>query len=74
MIGTGIERVDWHLDVPVCEMLSGLKIHLACCGMAERWHLCFILRCTTTEQLCKEMWARIKARKKDHKKAHKKAY
>jgi len=56
------ERVKWHLEVPVCRILRGLKIHLATISLSERWQLCYYLKCSSVEGLCKTMWAMIKAR------------
>ena len=61
------ERVQWHLDVPVCRILRGLKIHLTFVSLGERWRLCWYFDVETTEALAKQMWARIKGRKEKQK-------
>jgi len=58
------ERVQWHLDVPVCRILRGLKTHLAVIGLGERWRLCLYFGVDSAEKLVKQMWARIKDRKR----------
>ena len=58
------ERVQWHLEVPVCRILRGLKTHLAVINLGERWRLCWYFGVETTEVLVKQMWARIKDRKR----------
>jgi len=58
-------RIQWHLDVPVCRILIGLKIHLATIGICEIWQLCWHLKCQSIEELTKKMWAMIKAKRKN---------
>ena len=57
------ERIIWHLDVPVCRILSGLKIHLRTINMAEVWQMCYFFKCEAPE-LPSVMWNMIKKRKR----------
>ena len=61
------KRIEWHLDVPVCRILRGLKIHLSVINLSELWRLCYWLNCDSAESLCKTMWAMIKGRKRGFK-------
>jgi hypothetical protein len=58
------ERVQWHLDVPVCRILRGLKTHLAVISLSERWRLCWYFGVDSAEALVRQMWARIKSGKR----------
>jgi len=58
------ERIIWHLDVPVCRTLTGLRIHLKVIGLAELWHLCYALKCDSLEKLAAVMWDVIKKRQR----------
>lgn len=58
------ERVAWHLTVPVCRILRGLKTHLSLLSLKERGRLCYLFRCETVKQLERVMWELIKLRKK----------
>jgi len=58
------ERIIWHLDTPVCRILSGLRIHLWAMGLSEMWELCYALGCDSPEKLLAAMWDMIKKRKR----------
>jgi len=58
------ERVAWHLTVPACRILTGLKTHISLLGLKERWYLCNVFRCETARQLERIMWELVKLRKK----------
>lgn len=58
------ERIIWHLDVPVCRILSGLRIHLWAMDVQEMWQLCYAFKCDTPEKLLHVMWDMIKKRKR----------
>jgi len=58
------KRIQWHLDVPVCRTLRGLRTHLGFINMGELWQLAYHLECDSVESLTKKMWAMIKGRKK----------
>lgn len=58
------ERIIWHLDVPVCRILSGLRTHLRIIGLTEMWKLCYALKCDTPEKLAAVMWDMIKKRQR----------
>ena len=55
------QRLSWHLSVPCCRILSGLKRHLSFISFGEKWLLCFHLRCEPNS-LHKVLWSRIKGR------------
>ena len=57
-------RLDWHLDVPVCRTLGGLVTHLSLIGLSEVQRLCYELRCDGLLELTKKMWAMEKGRRK----------
>lgn len=60
------ERIDWHLDIPVCRTLRGLKEHLHqlfLLNLRELLALQFIYNCDNNRTLARYMWADIK----DHK-------
>lgn len=67
-----IKRVQWHLDVPVCRILAGLKIHIAALGLKERMWLFYLLGCETADELANIMWQLIRLQKK-HKRSLKAA-
>jgi len=54
------ERIKWHLSIPACQTLSGLRIHLVTIGLSERWKLMSWLRCDDAESLIKRMWRVIR--------------
>ena len=39
------ERIIWHLSVPVCEILSGVRTHVQFMSLLEQWKMCYSLRC-----------------------------
>ena len=55
------ERVKWHLSIPVCRTLSGLRIHLRHTGLYERQWLCWYFMCDSMDELERRMWKAIKA-------------
>ena len=59
------ERIAWHLDIPVCRVLMGVKAHIKAIGYLEAWRLCYTLRCDSLELLEKAMWIAIKKHRKD---------
>ena len=59
-----IKRVQWHLDVPVCRILAGIKNHIAALGLRERMWLSYHLGCETAEELALIMWGLIRLRAK----------
>ena len=59
-----IRRVQWHLDVPVCRILSGIRAHVAALSMKERFWLYYHLGCETTEELVLIMRELIRLRRK----------
>jgi hypothetical protein len=54
------ERIIWHLSVPVCEIMSGVRTHIRHLGLCEVWKLCYALRCRTPDELPAVMWKLIK--------------
>lgn len=46
-----IKRVQWHLDIPVCRILAGLKIHIVTISFKERLRLFYWLGCESAEEL-----------------------
>lgn len=59
-----IKRVKWHLDIPVCSILAGIKAHVAAISMKERFWLFYHLGCETAEDLVLIMWQLIRLRRK----------
>jgi len=59
-----IKRVQWHLDIPVCGILEGVRTHIAAISYNERWLLFYWLDCKSAEELVKLMWALIRLRRK----------
>jgi len=57
-------KLEWHLDVPVCRTLRGLAIHLSLIGLGEVQRLCYELRCEGLIELTKQMWAMEKNRRR----------
>ena len=57
-------RVEWHLDVPACRTLRGLKIHIDTIGLREAWWLCYQCNCDSLKQLVAVMWQLIRLRRK----------
>lgn len=57
------ERIKWHLDVPVCRTLTGLRIHLGIISLGELNGLCFLLKCDSIAALTVKMWDTIKLKK-----------
>lgn len=55
------ERVEWHLSIPVCRTLSGLRRHLTYTGLYERQRLCWYFMCDSMQELESRMWTAIKA-------------
>lgn len=53
-----------HLDTPVCEIMSGVRIHLQAIGLRRTWELCYALHSGTPEKLAAVMWDMIKKRKR----------
>ena len=62
--GMSKERIDYHLDSPVCRVRMGIKTHIAAIGYLEAWRLCYALKCYSLETLEKIMWSMIKKRKR----------
>lgn len=59
-----IKRVQWHLDVPVCRILAGVKNHIAALSLKERmWLFCHIGG-DTPDELALIMWELIRLRAK----------
>jgi hypothetical protein len=58
------ERIMWHLDVPICRILHGLKIHLATISMNELWQLCYTMKCEVPAHLLDIMWDMIQKRQR----------
>jgi len=67
-----IKRVQWHLGVPACKILEGVKNHVAAISYNERWFLFYWLGCKSAEELVALMWALIRLRRK-HKRSSKAA-
>ena len=59
-----IKRVQWHLDVPVCSILAGIKAHVAAISINERFWLFYHLGCETAEDLVRIIWELIRLRRK----------
>ena len=59
-----IKRVQWHLAVPVCSILAGIKAHVAAISMKERFWLFYHLGCETAEELALIMRELIRLRAK----------
>ena len=53
--GMILRRVQWHLDVPVCRILSGIRAHVAALGLKERMWLFYQLGADTAEELVEIM-------------------
>ena len=49
--GRILHRMQWHLDLPVCEILKGIKTHVAALSMKERFWLFYHLGCESAEDL-----------------------
>lgn len=43
------KRVQYHLDVPVCRLLSGIKRHIELIGMDDLSLLCQAMSCSVGE-------------------------
>ena len=59
-----IRRVQWHLDVPVCGILSGIRAHIAALSLKERMWLFYQLGAETAEELAEIMRELIRLRSK----------
>jgi len=59
-----IKRVHWHLDLPVCRILSGIKAHIAACSLKERFWLYYHLGGETVDELALIMRELIRLRRK----------
>ena len=59
-----IRRIQWHLDIPVCSILAGIKAHVAAISIAERFWLFYQLGCETAEDLVLIMRQLIRLRTK----------
>jgi len=57
-------KLAWHLSVPMCRILSGLKTHVSMLGLEEQWRLMYYLKCDSVKMLVKKRWAMIKGGKK----------
>ena len=53
-------RLMWHLTVPVCRTLYGLKIHIATISLCERWQLCYLFGVNEAPELVRILWNMIK--------------
>jgi len=51
--------VEWHLDIPVCRILTGIKIHLRLISISDTQLLCRYFNCSVTE-LTENFWAMMK--------------
>lgn len=60
------ERIIWHLDTPVCEIMSGVRTHVQFLNLKEMWGLCYALKCDSPEELAVVMWKMIQKRRKTH--------
>lgn len=58
------ERILAHMDMPICVILKGLKIHIKAIGYVEAWRLCYALKCHSMEELEKTMWSIIQKRQR----------
>jgi len=58
------EEIVAHLDSPVCEIMSGVRIHVQNISLRTAWKLCYALRCESPEKLAAAMWDMIKKRKR----------
>jgi len=67
-----IKRVQWHLDVPVCRILAGIKTHIAALGLKERFWLFYQLGGESADELVNIMWQLIRLQRK-HKRSLKAA-
>jgi len=56
------ERILWHLGVPACRVLRGLKIHLRTISLLELGALCYYFKVNSIDHLEKKMWSIIKKR------------
>lgn len=63
------EEIIVHLEAPVCEIMSGVRIHVQAIGLLRMWQLCYTLGCDSPEMLTAVMWDMIKKRKRHGKKA-----
>lgn len=57
------ENIEWHLNIPICRVLCGLKTHLSVIGLKRSWQLCYQLQVSSLDELTNKMWAMIKAGK-----------
>ena len=58
------ERLIWHLETPVCRIMSGVRTHVLHLSLKELWALCYALKCDSAEQLTAVMWDMIQKRKR----------
>jgi len=59
-----IKRVQWHLDVPVCRILAGIKIHLTTISIKELFFLYWNLGGESIDDLALIIWQLIRLRRK----------
>jgi hypothetical protein len=57
-------EILWHLDVPVCQILGGVREHIKAIGLKWAWQLCFALKCDGLDALTEKLWSMIKRRKR----------
>jgi hypothetical protein len=56
-------RVEWHLNVPFCEILGNIKIHLALIGYEDLQLIMQVLHCSI-EDVVEKFWQIKKSKKK----------
>ena len=62
MTGQVADRIIWHVKIPVCETLRGVKEHLKAIGMRDGNWLAYYLKCDLDE-LHRRIWQLVKQRK-----------
>lgn len=53
------EEINAHLDSLVCEIMSGVRIHVQAISLFKMWQLCYALQCDSPKELTAVMWKMI---------------
>lgn len=55
-----IDRISWHLDIPICSIKAGVKRHLAYVKTSDLRMLCRYYNCSVNE-IVENFWTGCRA-------------
>ena len=58
------KRIEWHLNVPCCETLAGVREHVGHISLADWWLLARYFDCESIFEAIRPYWHAVKENRK----------